>query len=104
MGDGMQMDTRGVAAVGHGLDATVDAVSRAAADAGAARFGPNSVAPDLRHHGVAYTRGMRELSAVVEAMAGSVTDLVKRFDSASRAVHSTDAAAETGIRAAGDRP
>ncbi|MBJ7290656.1 hypothetical protein [Williamsia sp.] len=101
VGDGIRVDPSAVAAVGHRLDADIDALTRAAADAGAARFGPHSVAGDLREHGLAYSSGMRDLGAVVDALAGSVADLVDRFDVAARALDSTDADSGTWIRAAG---
>ncbi len=100
MGDGIRIDPSGVAAVGHRLDAAVDELSRAVTDTESARFGPHSVAADLREHGVAYARGMRDLAAVVDALAGSGEGLVDRFDAAARALHTTDADIGTRIRSA----
>ncbi|MCP2174409.1 hypothetical protein LX13_000216 [Williamsia maris] len=102
--DGIRIDPSGVVAVGHRLDAAVDALTRAVAETDAARFGPHSVAADLREHGVAYTAGMRDLSAVVDAMAGSVAELVDHLDVAARALHSTDADVGTAIRAVRGAP
>ncbi len=101
MGDGMRMDPSAVAAVGHRLGSTTDALRRAVDDAATARFGPHAVGPDLREHGVAYAAGMRELAALVESMAESVTGLVDRFDSATVALTSTDVDIAKDIRSAG---
>ncbi len=101
MADGMQMEPSALTALAHRLGSTGDALDRAVFDASGVRFGPDAVAPDLRAHGVAYAAGMRDLGAVVDAMARSVADLSERLDAAAAAAESTDGDAATVIRAGG---
>lgn len=104
MGNGIRIDPSAVTAVGHRLDAAADELSRAVVDTESARFGPHSVAAELREYGVAYVRGMRDLGAVVDALAGSAGELADHLDVAARALRATDADAGTGIRAADGVP